>query len=231
MGNPELRQDSDQEDWVKYLQGLLADRLAAEAEAGEVRLSRVDGKFGPITRVSVEFFQRREGLPGTGVVDDATWEALEREPAQPPSSTRLQPLNLRIPFHLWLRWEETTIERMLDDFRDFDLTTHPGAQLRLNGSGVGPLAGNGSVELLNREIRLWPNWFLRHTHQFTLDWSRAHGFELGLDNEADFGVRPMRNFEITLHGEFNLQWTPRENRGDFDWYVGPRLKWEFELVR
>lgn len=226
MGNPELRRDSPEEDWVKYLQGLLADRLATESDGGQIQLSPVDGKFGPLTEGSVEFFQRREGLPETGVVDDATWEALEREPQTP---TTVQPLNLRIPFELWLRWQDTTLDTMVQDFHTFDLGAHSGAQLRLGGAGVGPLAGNGSVELLNREIRLWPNWFLNHTHKFTLDWSRQQGFELGLENEAEFGYRPLRNVELFLRGEFNLKYHPQEGSGEVDWSIGPQLRWRFDL--
>lgn len=238
MSNPELRRDSTEHDWVKYLQGLLANRLASESDSGQIRLSPVDGLFGPITEASVEFFQRREGLPETGVVDDATWEALERDPAaaQPSGNGQQQqhqqPLNLNIPIELWLQWQDTTFDRMMQDFQNFNLTTHPGARLRLGGSTpVGPLAGNGSVELLNREIRLWPNWFLNHTHRFTLDWSHREGFELGLENEAEFGYRPVRNVELFLRGEFNLQYTPQEHSGDFNWSIGPQLRWKFDLGR
>ncbi|GAA4432434.1 peptidoglycan-binding protein [Actinokineospora soli] len=235
MSNPELRRDSTEHDWVKYLQGLLATRLDAESTAGEIQLSAVDGLFGPITEASVEFFQRREHLPETGVVDDATWEALEREPEAQPSGNghqQRQPLNLHIPIELWLRWQDTTFDRMMQDFQNFNLTTHPDARLRLGGSApVGPLAGNGSVELLNREIRLWPNWFLNHTHRFTLDWSHREGFELGLENEAEFGYRPVRNVELFLKGELNLSWTPQENNGDVNWSIGPQLRWRFDLGR
>lgn len=233
MSNPELRRDSGEHQWVEYLQGLLADRLAAEAAAGQVRCSPVDGLFGPLTEGSVMFFQRRAGLAETGVVDQATWEALERTPADPPEATdgHGQPLVSRIPFELWLRWQDTTLTGMVEDFHSFDLSSHPGAQLRLGGSGVGPLAGNGSVELLNREIRLWPNWFLNHSHRFTLDWSQQHGFELGLENEAEFGVRPLHNVELFLRGEFNVHYTPREGTGAIDWYGGAHLRWRFDLVR
>ncbi|MGW5052377.1 peptidoglycan-binding domain-containing protein [Actinokineospora sp. NPDC004072] len=231
MGNPELRQGSDQEDWVKYLQGLLANRLAAAAAAGEVRLSLVDGRFGPVTEASVEFFQTRAGLIATGVVDDATWEALEREPEPDQQPAAQQPIDLHFPVQLWLRWPETTFERVVDDFRDFDLTTHPNAQLQIGGSGVGPLAGNGAVELLNREIRLWPNWFLRHTHQFTLDWSHEHGFELGLENEGEIGYRPVRNLEMLIQGQVGMRYFPQEKRGELDWGVGVQLRMHFDLPR
>lgn len=228
MSNPELRRDSGEHQWVEYLQGLLADRLSAEAGAGQVRLSPVDGLFGPLTEGSVTYFQRRHGLAETGVVDEATWAALEGAPAEEPAG---QPLRLLVPFELRLRWPDTTVRQMVDDFHRFDLGAHPGAQLRLGGSGVGPLAGNGSVELLNREIRLWPNWFLNHSHRFTLDWSQRNGFELGLENEAEFGVRPLRNVELFLRGQVNLHYTPSDNSGAVDWYGGAHLRWRFDLVR
>jgi peptidoglycan hydrolase-like protein with peptidoglycan-binding domain len=37
----------------------------------------IDGWYGPDTRAAVVAFQRREGLPVTGVADEATWEALD----------------------------------------------------------------------------------------------------------------------------------------------------------
>jgi len=36
----------------------------------------VDGMFGPLTEASTKEFQQREGLPVTGTVDEATWQAL-----------------------------------------------------------------------------------------------------------------------------------------------------------
>jgi peptidoglycan hydrolase-like protein with peptidoglycan-binding domain len=36
----------------------------------------VDGDFGPATQEAVKQFQQSAGLPVTGVVDDATWDAL-----------------------------------------------------------------------------------------------------------------------------------------------------------
>ena len=38
-----------------------------------------DGDFGPITDDEVRDFQRTRGLPVTGIVDDATWNALETD--------------------------------------------------------------------------------------------------------------------------------------------------------
>jgi peptidoglycan hydrolase-like protein with peptidoglycan-binding domain len=36
----------------------------------------VDGEFGPLTEAATKEFQQSEGLPVTGVVDEATWKAL-----------------------------------------------------------------------------------------------------------------------------------------------------------
>lgn len=224
MGNPELARDSGETAWVEYLQQLLASKLESEAAAGQIQLSPVDGDFGPLTEGSVRLFQQREGLPETGIVDDATWGALEGTAAAPAGT----PIDLRVPIWLELHWDDTTVERMLQDFDTFDLATHPGARLTL-GSGAGPLAGNGSVQLFNREIRLWRNWFLTETTRLTLDWSRDHGFELGLDNEAEFGVRPLRNVDIFIHGDLDLRWQPQEAQGSVDWGGSLNLRWRFDM--
>jgi peptidoglycan hydrolase-like protein with peptidoglycan-binding domain len=36
----------------------------------------VDGQFGPLTETATKDFQKQVGLPVTGVVDEATWQAL-----------------------------------------------------------------------------------------------------------------------------------------------------------
>lgn len=46
-----------------------------------------DGQFGSGTRAAVSTFQRTSGLPATGVVDRATWNALARNPGQPATVT------------------------------------------------------------------------------------------------------------------------------------------------
>ncbi|GIE93306.1 peptidoglycan-binding domain-containing protein [Paractinoplanes rishiriensis] len=43
----------------------------------------VDGKFGPKTEAATKDFQAAEGLPVTGVVDEATWKALPDGNAMP----------------------------------------------------------------------------------------------------------------------------------------------------
>jgi peptidoglycan hydrolase-like protein with peptidoglycan-binding domain len=39
-------------------------------------LLQVDGQFGPNTETATKEFQKQVGLPVTGIVDDATWQAL-----------------------------------------------------------------------------------------------------------------------------------------------------------
>ena len=43
----------------------------------------VDGKFGPKTEAATKGFQTTEGLPVTGIVDEATWKALPNGNAMP----------------------------------------------------------------------------------------------------------------------------------------------------
>jgi hypothetical protein len=55
-------------DIVRYLQGVLR-----KAGGG----LPVDGRFGIITRDHVAYYQMENGIPGTGVVDAATWAKLD----------------------------------------------------------------------------------------------------------------------------------------------------------
>ena len=43
------------------------------------RLLSIDGVYGPNTETAVKQFQTKVGLPSTGIVDRATWEAIERK--------------------------------------------------------------------------------------------------------------------------------------------------------
>ena len=73
-------QESFVEQPVRSLQTML--RVLAE---DDYRLPAVvpDGVYGPLTMNAVTAFQRREGLPVTGIVDEATWDqiVLAYEPA------------------------------------------------------------------------------------------------------------------------------------------------------
>lgn len=230
MANPTLARDSDEADWVTYLQQLLEQCLASEASAGQVQLSAVDGMFGPITEASVIFFQQREGLPADGIVGDATWEALENPSASGGGggSGSGTPLNLRVPFDLQLHWDSTTMNDILADLDSFDLATSPNARLTLQGP-VGPVAGNGTVQLFNRELRLWRPWYLQVTTELTLNWTRDKGFDLGLDSEAEFGVRPVRQVDIFVNGEVNVNWLPQEGTGSIEWGVFGGVRWRFDM--
>ena len=67
--------------YVRSAQGYLAN--------GGYYSGTIDGKFGAQTKAAVIDFQNDEGLPATGVIDDATWEKLVQLPA--PSAASLTP--------------------------------------------------------------------------------------------------------------------------------------------
>ena len=196
MANPELHRDSPESDWVEYLQGLLVARLQSDSDAGSVQLSKVDGIFGPITEASVQYFQQQNGLSVTGVVDDATWQALEgTAPAAGAGGSGAgagsgNPIDLKLPLTLELKWQDTTLEEMGQHFSNFDLKTFPAAKLDI-GASVGKLVGNGGLQLINTEIRLFPNWWLQWSTKAAYDFSKTKGISLGTDNHAELGVRPL----------------------------------------
>ncbi|MEP9376962.1 glycosyl hydrolase 108 family protein [Aquabacter sp. CN5-332] len=55
----------------------------------DYQVGDVDGIFGRLTREAVLSLQADMGLPTTGVVDETTWEALERAPPRPLDRDRL----------------------------------------------------------------------------------------------------------------------------------------------
>lgn len=75
-GEPMLRQGSDDEEWVKYLQGMLEEYGYDLGEHG------VDGKFGPDTEAAVRLFQENNvdaygrQLAEDGIVGPKTWSCL-----------------------------------------------------------------------------------------------------------------------------------------------------------
>lgn len=66
---------------IRSLQTML--RTIAEENDGYVRLIP-DGIYGPETVSAVTVFQKRHGIPATGITDHATWEAIvsHYEPAR-----------------------------------------------------------------------------------------------------------------------------------------------------
>ncbi|MEZ6189496.1 MAG: peptidoglycan-binding protein [Planctomycetota bacterium] len=67
----------------------LQQRLNDHRAAANLPSIGVDGDFGPQTEGAVQTFQQRAGLPASGVVDDATAQALAAQPA-PPTQTALR---------------------------------------------------------------------------------------------------------------------------------------------
>ena len=65
---PVLQRGSQDQDWVAYVQQMLASLGYPCGVA--------DGDFGPLTESTVAEFQRGRGLSDTGVVDHDTWTAL-----------------------------------------------------------------------------------------------------------------------------------------------------------
>lgn len=64
---------TDVNDHVRELQQYL--RVIRRERDGETDVP-IDGRFGPVTTAAVRQFQLESGLPVTGIVDRATWEAI-----------------------------------------------------------------------------------------------------------------------------------------------------------
>lgn len=77
---------------IRSLQTML--RVIAEDQPGHVRIIP-DGIYGPETMSAVSVFQRKHGLPATGITNQETWETIvaEYEPALV-SRQNAQPLNI-----------------------------------------------------------------------------------------------------------------------------------------
>ncbi len=222
MSHPELSRGDVGSD-VRELQ----ERLVAHLQNEGIRLSAVDGDFGPITEESVRYFQAQHGLTADGIVGEATWDLLDEAPASAPSpagtpstpgtpgTLRMRPLDLTVPFRLQLDWDEVTLEQLNLQLSNFDLRTQPNAQLQFL-QPVGRLFGNGGIEVLNLEVRTWPNWFLTWSTKATIDVSRERGIELGLDNEAEIGLRPLRGLSLSAQGNLDLRWAPMSGTGSIE---------------
>lgn len=124
---PDQLQEGDRNVGVQLLQYLLS--VISEFYNG-VPAVAADGIFGPNTRQAVVEFQRLAGLPQTGAVDRATWEALYRVYAGITETvagyTNVIPEGLRPD---------------LGDRPDTTLTQYPGAPLNLGDADV--RGGNG----------------------------------------------------------------------------------------
>ena len=230
MANPELRRDSPEADWVRHLQQLLEGALR---DTG-IQLSAVDGIFGPITEASVNSLQGQNGLPQTGIVDDATWAVLEGgAPSSPSSSSsstpsapttlRMRPLDLTVPWQLRIDWQEVTLQQLTLDLGAFTVHSTPGTQFRFL-TPVGKLFGAGGIEVLHREVQSWPNWFFDWSTKATLDWSKTAGLQIGDENHATIGLRPLRGVSVTAEGNLNLKWQPMQGTGSITPSGGVFLK-------
>ncbi len=228
MANPELRRNSPESDWVEYLQGLLVARLQADSDAGSIRLSAIDVIFGPITEGSVRYFQQQNGLSETGVVDDATWQALEGSGGQGGTGQQ-NPVDLRVPFTLRMRWDQITLDDLNKGWASFDLAQAPDVKLEYK-SPIGKLIGNGGVQLLNGELKLWDSWFLNWSTKLVFDFAKDKGVQVGTDNHVDLGLRPTKNLTLKLEGDMNFKWAPLEAKGDMYLYGGLKLELKFDWM-
>ncbi len=226
MSNPELRRDSTDDSAVRHLQELLEVSLR---DAG-IQLSRVDGLFGPITEASVIYLQGQNGLPQDGIVGDATWAVLEGGSAPSSSSTpgvpttlRMRPLDLTVPWSLRIDWQETTLQQLSLDLSKFSVHSTPNTQFRFLNP-VGKLFGTGGIEVLHREVQSWPNWFVDWSTKATIDWSKTAGLQIGDENHVTFGLRPLRGVSVTAEGNLNLKWEPMQGTGSITPSGGVYLK-------
>lgn len=73
---PEELREGMQGSYIQLLQYLLSVVGAYYDELPRIPVEQIDGIFGPVTREAVTAYQKMLGLPETGVVDRATWDAL-----------------------------------------------------------------------------------------------------------------------------------------------------------
>jgi hypothetical protein len=236
MANPELKRDAPESDWVEYLQGLLVARLQADADAGIVRLSKIDGIFGPITEASVKYFQSQNGLSDDGIVNDATWAALEGAAPSGSASSGSgasgsgNPVTLTSPFKFTLTLPQTSLQQMNQGWSNFSVPSTPGAKLTFQ-SPVSKLFANGGLQLLHLELGSWSPWYLDWSTKAVLDWSKSNGLELGTENHAEIGLLLLRDVTLSLEGNAKLMWAPIPAQGSVSWDGGLFLKIHFGGVQ
>lgn len=232
MPHPELRRDSSDTNEVRFLQERLQDVLRNEG----IRLSAVDGLFGPITEESVMYLQRQHGLADDGIVNDATWEILDpgssgssgssgSGSSSPPTPTtlRMRPLDITVPYQLRIDWDMVTLQQMNLQLSQFSVHTTPNTQFQFL-QPVGKLFGAGGIEVLHREVQSWPNWFVDWSTKATIDFAKSAGIQLHLNNEAEIGLRPLRGVSLTAQGNLNLTWRPMDGTGSIQPSGGVYLK-------
>jgi hypothetical protein len=111
---------------VLLLLGLCASQSSAvdvELQQAQQQLSRLghdageaDGVYGPRTRQALEAFQHTQGLPVTGILDEATRQSLESAVAStavappPPAAVARSPLHVVVDY---LRFHESQPGRVL----------------------------------------------------------------------------------------------------------------------
>jgi len=220
MANPELRQHRDLDPaWVEYAQGRLIEHLRAQADAGDIELSAIDGDFGDKTDASVRFLQQQRGLDVDGIIGPDTWEVLEADPPEAPAAEdaedaedadgaedAAEPIDLRIPFELQMNWDELRVEDMLREFTDLKLDEHPGLKLSFLDE-VGPLFANGGKTWLELEFNNHPQVYVDLSTRAIINWAGDNGVELGADNELEAGLR-FRALDIFVTGELDVRFQP-----------------------
>ena len=149
------------------------------------------------------YLQGQNGLPQDGIVGDATWAVLEggSSPSSPstpgaPTTLRMRPLDLTVPWSLRIDWQETTLQQLSLDLGNFSVHSTPNTQFKFLNP-VGKLFGAGGIEVLHREVQSWPNWFVDWSTKATIDWSKTAGLRIGDDNHVTFGLRPLRGVSVT----------------------------------
>ena len=216
MANPQLRQHRDLDTaWVEYAQGRLAEHLTTNAAAGEVELSAIDGDFGDKTDASVRFFQKLRGLDVDGIIGPNTWEALEAEPPAAPSADddddAAEPIDLRVPFELQMKWDDIDLDEMLREFTDLKIDQTPGLKLTFLDE-VGPLFANGGKTWLELEFNNNPQLYIDLSTQAIIRWAGDNGVEIGADNQIEAGLR-FRAVDIFVSGDLDVRLQPMVRTG------------------
>jgi hypothetical protein len=132
-----------------------------------------------------------------------------------PTTLRMRPLDLTVPYQLNMYWDMTTLQQINYELSSFSLHSQPNTQLQFL-SPVGKLFGAGGVEVMHREVQSWPNWFFTWSTKAAVDFSKTAGIQLHLNNEADIGIKPLRGVSIFAQGNLNLTWRPMDGTGKIE---------------